>query len=55
MISWLVQSHLDAKQMGARQLTAKQLNRFKQMWKEKPESSFENIERPGIDEEPLHV
>ncbi len=52
MISWLVRSHLDAKQMGARQLTGKQLNRLEQMWKEKPESSFGNIERPGIDEEP---
>ncbi|EFX70818.1 hypothetical protein DAPPUDRAFT_256623 [Daphnia pulex] len=49
-MAWLVRSHLDAKQMGARQLTAKKLNRLEQMWK--PESSFENIERPGIDEEP---
>lgn len=41
--------------MRARQLTAQQLNRLEEMWKEKPEASFEDLERPGVDEEPQHV
>ncbi|KAK4019881.1 regulator of nonsense transcripts 1 [Daphnia magna] len=54
-LSWLVRSPSEAEQMRARQLTAQQLNRLEEMWKEKPEASFEDLERPGVDEEPQHV
>lgn len=54
-LSWLVRTPSEAEQMRARQLTAQQLNRLEEMWKEKPEASFEDLERPGVDEEPQHV
>ena len=41
----------DADQLRARQLTAQQLNSLEELWKENPEASLEDLERPGLDEE----
>lgn len=50
-LSWLVKIPSDADQLRARQLTAQQLNSLEELWKENPEASLEDLERPGLDEE----
>ena len=51
-LSWLVKTPSDADdQLRARQLTAQQLNSLEELWKENPEASLEDLERPGVDEE----
>ena len=50
-LSWLVKTPSDADQLRARQLTAQQLNSLEELWKENPEASLEDLERPGLDEE----
>ncbi|VDN82417.1 unnamed protein product [Brugia pahangi] len=55
LLSWLVKIPSEQEQLRARQISAVQINRLEELWKEDPKAVFEDLERPGMDEEPEHV
>jgi len=54
-LPWLVKVPSDAEQLRARQISAQQINRLEELWKENPEAHLEDLEKPGVDEEPQQV
>ena len=54
-LPWLVKVPSDAEQLRARQISAQQINRLEELWKENPDAHLEDLEKPGIDEEPQQV
>ncbi len=54
-LSWLVKVPTEKEQMRARQITASQINKLEELWKDNPEASLEDLEKPGVDEEPQSV
>lgn len=55
LLSWLVKVPSEQEQLRARQVTAAQINKLEELWKETPEATLEDLEKPGIDEEPSQV
>ena len=51
-LPWLVKVPSDAEQLRARQISAQQINRLEELWKENPDAHLEDLEKPGVDEEP---
>lgn len=51
-LSWLVKVPSDQDQTRARQITAQQINRLEEMWKDNCDATFQDLEKPGVDEEP---
>ena len=41
--------------MRARQISGAQINKLEELWKDNPEAKLEDLEKPGIDDEPLPV
>uniref|UniRef100_A0AAY5KX85 Upf1 domain-containing protein n=1 Tax=Esox lucius TaxID=8010 RepID=A0AAY5KX85_ESOLU len=54
-LSWLVKIPSEQEQLRARQITAQQINKLEELWKDNPTASLEDLEKPGVDEEPQHV
>nr|SZF06520.1 Regulator of nonsense transcripts 1 [Psoroptes ovis] len=55
-LSWLVKVPSDEEQLRARQITAQQINKLEELWKEgSTEATFLDLEKPGVDEEPQQV
>ncbi|XP_018532551.1 regulator of nonsense transcripts 1 [Lates calcarifer] len=54
-LSWLVKIPSEQEQLRARQITAQQINKLEELWKENPTATLEDLEKPGVDEEPQHV
>ncbi|XP_032992843.1 regulator of nonsense transcripts 1 isoform X1 [Lacerta agilis] len=54
-LSWLVKIPSEQEQLRARQITAQQINKLEELWKENPSATLEDLEKPGVDEEPQHV
>ncbi|XP_065905889.1 regulator of nonsense transcripts 1-like [Dysidea avara] len=54
-LSWLVKVPSEQEQARARQITAQQINKLEERWKEDPNSSLEDLDKPGMDEEPIGV
>ena len=54
-LPWLVKIPAEEEQLRARQVTAQQINRLEEMWKENVDASFQDLEKPGVDEEPQQV
>jgi len=54
-LPWLVKVPSDAEQLRARQISAQQINRLEELWKENPNAHLEDLEKPGVDEEPQQV
>jgi len=54
-LPWLVKVPSDAEQLRARQISAQQINRLEELWKENPSAHLEDLEKPGVDEEPQQV
>lgn len=54
-LSWLVKVPSEQEQLRARQVSAQQIQRLEEVWKEKPDATFEDLERPGVDEDPSSV
>ena len=50
-LPWLVKVPTDAEQMRARQLSASQINKLEELWKERPDANPEDLEKPGVDDE----
>ncbi|XP_054159255.1 regulator of nonsense transcripts 1-like isoform X2 [Oppia nitens] len=55
-LSWLVKVPTEQDQLRARQITAQQINKLEELWKEgNIEATFQDLEKPGVDEEPQQV
>lgn len=39
----------------SRQISAQQINKLEELWKNNPESTLEDLEKPGVDDEPQTV
>jgi len=55
LLSWLVKIPGDAEQLRARQITAPQINKLEDLWKENIDAGFQDLEKPGVDEDPAQV
>lgn len=55
LLPWLVKVPSDQEQLRARQVTATQINKLEDMWKENVEANFQDLEKPGVGEEPMSV
>lgn len=54
-LPWLVKVPSEQEQLRARQISAQQINKVEELWKSNPEASLEDLEKPGVDDEPTHV
>lgn len=54
-LCWLVKIPSDQEQLRARQISAQQINKLEELWKENPDAKLEDLEKPGVDEEPQQV
>ena len=54
-LSWLVKVPSEKDQARARQITAPQINKLEDLWKEHSSATLEDLEKPGVDEEPQPV
>ena len=55
-LSWLVRTPTEHEQIRARQITTAQINRLEDLWRENPEASVFDLDRPGgVDEDVLPV
>ncbi|CAL5062663.1 unnamed protein product [Urochloa decumbens] len=54
-LSWLVKVPSEQEQLRARQISAQQINKVEELWKTNPDASLEDLEKPGVDDEPQPV
>lgn len=45
----------EQEQLRARQISAQQINKIEELWKTNPDASLEDLEKPGVDDEPQPV
>ena len=55
LLSWLVKIPGDAEQLRSRQITTPQINKLEDLWKEIIDAGFQDLEKPGVDEDPAQV
>eukprot|EP01062_Namystynia_karyoxenos_P080091 TRINITY_DN856_c0_g2_i1.p1 TRINITY_DN856_c0_g2~~TRINITY_DN856_c0_g2_i1.p1 ORF type:complete len:1073 (+),score=422.91 TRINITY_DN856_c0_g2_i1:125-3343(+) len=54
-LSWLVKVPSDADQRRARQISTQQINKLEELWKSNQNATLEDLDRPGVDDEPAPV
>ena len=54
-LEWLVKVPAEQEQKRSRQISAQQINKLEELWKTNPEAMLEDLEKPGLDEEPQDV
>ncbi|XP_031264172.1 regulator of nonsense transcripts 1 homolog isoform X2 [Pistacia vera] len=54
-LQWLVKIPSEQKQLRARQISAQQINKVEELWKTNPDSTLEDLEKPGVNDEPQPV
>lgn len=54
-LTWLVKIPSDQEQLRARQISATQINKLEELWKDNGEATLEDLEKPGVDDEPHPV
>jgi regulator of nonsense transcripts 1 len=54
-VPWLVKVPTEAEQLRARPVTVQQINKMEELWKSKPDATLEDLNQPGMDEEPQPV
>lgn len=54
-LSWLVKVPSDSEQLRARQISAQQINRLEELWKENVEIDFQDLEAKKPDDDVTHV
>ncbi|KAH9539277.1 hypothetical protein CY35_15G049600 [Sphagnum magellanicum] len=54
-LQWLVKVPSEQEQLRARQISAQQINKVEELWKANPEAVLEDLEKPGVDDEPQTV
>ncbi len=50
-LSWLVKVPTEKEQLRAKQITTAQINKLEELWRENPEASLLDLDKPGVDEE----
>jgi hypothetical protein len=45
----------EQEQLRARQISAQQINKVEELWKTSPDATLEDLEKPGVDDEPQPV
>eukprot|EP01041_Mallomonas_annulata_P006922 gene6922-14061_t len=50
-LPWLVKMPSEHEQLRARQITTTQINKLEELWRENPDATLFDLEKPGIDEE----
>ncbi len=50
-LPWLVKVPSEKEQLRARQITTAQINKLEELWRENPEATMFDLEKPGVDEE----
>ena len=50
-LPWLVKVPSEQEQLRARQITTAQIQRLEEMWKENPEATLEDLDKPGAEDE----
>ncbi|EPS70804.1 hypothetical protein M569_03951, partial [Genlisea aurea] len=54
-LQWLLKVPSEQEQLRARQISAQQINKIEELWKTNPDATFEDLEKPGVDDEPQPV
>mmetsp|Transcript_4499 Transcript_4499/g.6958 ORF Transcript_4499/g.6958 Transcript_4499/m.6958 type:complete len:1165 (+) Transcript_4499:182-3676(+) len=54
-LPWLVKVPTEQEQLRARQISAQQINKLEELWKANPDATLEDLEKPGVDDEPPRV
>ncbi|CAO4362526.1 unnamed protein product [Caenorhabditis nigoni] len=55
LLSWIVNVPSEEQVARARKITAQQAIRLEELWREHPEATLDDLNRPGLDREPDHV
>jgi hypothetical protein len=50
-LHWCRQIPSEQEQLRARQITSAQINKLEELWKENPEATLDDIDKPGADDE----
>jgi regulator of nonsense transcripts 1 len=50
-LSWLVKVPSDTDQLRARQITAQQIHKLEDLWRDNPDASLNDLDKPGVDED----
>jgi regulator of nonsense transcripts 1 len=54
-LPWLVKVPSEHEQLRARQITATQIAKLEDVWRDNPQATLEDLDRPGVDDEPIPV
>lgn len=54
-LAWLVKVPSEAEQLRSRQISATQINKLEDMWKDNVDAEVGDLEKPGMDPEPTSV
>ena len=54
-LSWFVKPPSENEQLRSRQISFQQINRLEDLWRENANATLEDLEKPGIDDEPQPV
>jgi regulator of nonsense transcripts 1 len=54
-LSWLVKPPSEAEQLRSRQISFQQINRLEDLWRENAKATLEDLEKPGVDDEPQSI
>ncbi|WMV43439.1 hypothetical protein MTR67_036824, partial [Solanum verrucosum] len=54
-LQWLIKVPSEQEQLRARQISAQQINKIEELWKTNPDANLEDLEKPGVDDEPQPV
>ncbi|QRW14273.1 regulator of nonsense transcripts protein [Ceratobasidium sp. AG-Ba] len=54
-LSWLVTPPSEQEQLRARQISYAQINRLEDLWRENASATLEDLEKPGVDDEPQPI
>lgn len=55
MLRFASQVPSEQEQLRARHISAQQINKIEELWKTNPDASLEDLEKPGVDDEPQPV
>lgn len=50
-LPWLVKVPSEKEQLRARQITTSQINKLEELWRDNPDATLMDLEKPGVDEE----
>ncbi|KAI6036387.1 ATP dependent helicase [Pisolithus microcarpus] len=54
-LSWLVKPPSETEQLRSRQISFNQINRLEDLWRENANATLEDLEKPGVDDEPQSI